>query len=38
MENRIFMIDDFSGNGNIKLMDNMNLIEGKNNKEALNNL
>jgi len=37
MENRIFMIDDFSGTGNIKLMDNMNLIEGKNNKDALNN-
>jgi len=31
------MIDDFSGNGSIKLMDGMNLIEGKNNKDALKN-
>ena len=33
---RLFRIDDFSGNGNISLMQKNPLIEGKNNKDALN--
>lgn len=33
---RLFRIDDFSGNGNISLMEENPLIEAKNNKDALN--
>lgn len=35
-QNRLFRIDDFSGNGNISLMEENPLIEAKNNKDALN--
>lgn len=35
-ELRLFRIDDFSGKGTISLMEENPLIEGKNNKDALN--